>query len=189
MTTALLLAALTETKLKVVSGEMRGAATVNKRLLEDGSKYVRLDLSLARPGGKAVNVVQESTYASDGTPVVLSQVVKPNGPSLTAVFGKSEVVLTTNGIEKHVALPDGSIRATPEFWVVRDHPKTGTKVTYRRLDLTSGKWMPTLCVYRGQTEAGGMRVHSVQLGDTRALLDDAGDPVRIESGPTVMSRS
>jgi len=189
VTTLLLLAAFNSTKLKVVSGEMTGEATVQKRLLENGSKYVRLDLSLARSGAKSVNIVQESTYSSDGTPVSQSQIVKPTGTSTTAVFGKKEVVLTTNGQEKHLAYPSGSIRAASEFWVVRDHPKAGTKVVFQRLDLTSGKWVSTTCEYVGTRMIGGKKAHYLLLGEAKAYLDDKGDPIRIESGQTVMSRS
>lgn len=180
--------ALAETILKVTSGEMTGHATVLKRMLDDGSKYVRLDLTLARSGGKEVHVVQESTYRADGTPVNLSQKVEPSGSAVTAVFGPTEVVLTTDGREKHIAYPDGTVKATPEFWVVRDRPKAGTRVTYQRLDLVSGHWVATPCEYKGVAKIDGKTVHRLKLGDTLALLDDAGDPVRIESGPTVMTR-
>lgn len=186
--TALLLALASQTTLNLVSGDFKGTAVVQKRLLDDGSKYVRLDLSMSRAGGTAVKVAQESTYRSDGTPVALSQTIEPKGSKITAVFGPSEVVLTTDGREKHIAYPEGTVKATPEFWVIRDHPKKGTRLTYQRLDLVSGRWEATPCEYQGTVRLNGRVVHVMKLGDSKAFLDDLGDPVRIEAGPTVMSR-
>lgn len=182
-------------------GGMSGSAKVTNKILEDGSKYVNLSMELKSPSGGTVSVMQESAYDKTGKPVRKIQVT-----SLGANSTKQSVVVTFNEAGANVKVdagersvrdllpwPEGKlVAAKTEFWFIRDQPAPGGTATYHRFDIGTMQWVETKSVYRGRREvkAGGKTVlaHLVEYGDAKAYLDDKGDPIRVETGSTVMER-
>lgn len=185
----------------VTAGELRGKATLVNRVLPDGTKYVRLGMILTDANQRNVSVLQESTYDQRGRPVRHLQVTNLAGnaarQSITVTFdgGRATVRIDQGGqrTETTSDAPAGvRIEALPEFWFVRDKPKAGDVSTYWRFDLGRQEWVETRAVYHGRRsiQVGGKEIsaHLVTFGESRAYVDDEGDPWRIESPGAVMVR-
>ena len=187
-------------KLDVRSGTVRGTATVLTRMLDDGGKYVRLEMQVGNLDGAQVLVTQESSYRRDGKPITKSQTTLAG-----TVNRVVRVEFTENGAEVTVRRDDKSTTAripypvgapylaTPEFWVFRDHPNPGSSTTYLRFDLDQQKWVTTTCKYVGvrRINIGKKKysAHEMQMGDVMTFTDDHGDPLRLQTNGTVMERS
>ncbi len=191
-----------EVKMSVIGPNgINGSATVDNRVLEDGSKYVRLSMELRTGNGPAVNVLQESTYDAKGFPVRKLQVTSTKGTklkqSLAAVFTAEGAEVTVDSGDKHNTSeepypPGASVRAGNEFWFVRDKVKPGGVLTYKRFDLMLCKWVETKVTYLGRrtiSVAGQARqAHLVTVGTVKTWVDEVGDPLRMEMGQTVLER-
>lgn len=193
----------TDTKL-VVKGEsgLSGTAVLTNKILEDGSKYVRLTMELKNSSGQKVTVMQESTYSKNGRPIRKLQVT-----NLSAASTKQSVVVTFDDTGAHVKVDAGgrtakedvklpgskSILAKPEFWFIRDTPNPGDVTSYSRFDVQSQTWIDTKSIYHGKREIviGGKKVmaHLMEYEGAKAYVDEKGNPFRIETGGTVMERT
>ncbi len=190
-----------EAVLEVVTQSMKGKATMVNKLLPDGSKYVRLGLILKNEKGESVSVLQESTYDKRGRPVRHLQVTNLQSnntrQSVVVTFDKEGAKVKIDNAGKianeAVPYPEGKrIEATPEFWLIRDKVSPGGASTYWRFDLNQLKWVETTTTYRGKRTItiGGkpIEAHLVTFGESRAYLDDSGDPWKIESAGGSMTR-
>ncbi|MES1227992.1 MAG: hypothetical protein ABUL72_04925, partial [Armatimonadota bacterium] len=175
---------------------------VQTRILADGGKFVRLEMTLKQPDGKIVTIIQESSYRKDGRPLKKSQTTTVKGSAvdqvITVDFDEGGAAFTAKVgkqvLESKVPYPAGApIMAAPEFWVIRDIPRTGLVVTYSRFDLAEHEWTETKCTYIGKRKIKvgkkTYNTHFMQMGDVATYLDDDGNPVRLESGSTVMERA
>lgn len=190
-----------EVKLSVkADGGLTGTATLVNKVLDDGSKYVRLSMELVS-GGQQVTVMQESTYDKTGRPVRKIQVtnMKSAGTKQTVVVnfdtGGAQVKVDAGGrsATETVGYPVGkSVLAKPEFWFVRDNPKPGDVTTYSRFDVGRQVWVEDKTTYHGKRDItiGGRTVsaHLIEFSGTKAYVDDSGDPWRVESSGMVMER-
>lgn len=168
---ALFVAANAPIRARLVSpGE---AMNITTQVLADGSKFVLLEY-IREPGGI---VRQESTYASDGTPIRLQQEVRLGGEAVrrvVAIFQENdvEIRLTAGGSTRvsRIALPDGSLQAQSEWWFLRDQPIEGEVVRFWRLDLSTLDWIESRVVYEGRREG----LHRVVLDENVFLFGDDG---------------
>ncbi len=190
-----------EVVLDVVAGGMKGSATLDNKLLPNGSKYVRLGMLLEDGTGKTVSVLQESTYDAFGKPVRLLQRTSLKGntatQSIVVTFDESgaNVKVDQGGktVTNLVPYPSGkSVNAAPEFWFIRDQVANGGAKTYSRFDLATQTWKEISCKYVGmrETKWNGKAISAnyVQMGDAKAYLDTAGDPYIIETPNGKMTR-
>lgn len=182
-----------ETKLKVsgTSG-LRGTGTLVSKIQKDGSKYVQLTLELRSQDGQIVTIIQESVYDKLGFPVrKLQSTTSPGGTKQTiiATFDSTGVNLEirsdgekgTGRVERPIGKP---VAAKSEFWFIRDQIPAGGRTTYYRFDLQTKTWVETVVVYVGDrtitVNGEQLKTHLVTYGDTKAWLDENGDPVRVE---------
>ena len=182
------------------SAGLKGTATLVNKLQQDGTKYVRMQMELRSTDGQIANVLQESVYDKNGLPVRMIQNTEAKGTKsqkIVASFGTGSVRLrVTDGprtSDETLMIPTGTnIAAKYEFWFVRDKVAPGGKSTYYRFDLQTTKWERTEVVYHGQRQLniGGKTVsaHLIEIGDTKAYVDDAGDPWRVEMPGIVLER-
>ncbi|MCB0825498.1 MAG: hypothetical protein KDC26_04870 [Armatimonadetes bacterium] len=189
------------TQMSVTSDNLNGKATVENKILEDGSKYVRVSMMLEDAGGRSVNIQQESVYAKDGTPKRKLQVTNLAGgaakQSVVVTFdsGGANVTVEAGGktVKNYVSRPTGKrIEALPEFWIMRDQPKAGDVYNYYRFDLGMQNWVENKSTYHGTREimVGGKKVkaHLVTNDSARAYMDDKGEPLRIEQNSVVLEK-
>jgi hypothetical protein len=187
--------------LDVVAGGLTGSATLDNKILPNGSKYVRLGMLLEDANKKTVSVLQESTYDAFGKPVRLLQRTSLKGNSATqsivVTFDESgaNVKVDQGGktVTNLVPYPSGkSVNASTEFWFIRDQIANGGEKTYHRFDLSTQSWKEINCKYVGprETKWNGKTVSAnyVQMGDAKAFLDAAGDPYIIETPNGKMTR-
>jgi hypothetical protein len=180
---------------------LRGTAKVTNKLQEDGSKYVRMEMELRSTAGQVVTVLQESVYDKSGMPVRMIQSTDAKGSKsqrIVADFGVATVRLrVTDGgktREESLSIPAGTNPvAKYEFWFVRDKVQPGGRTSYFRFDLQTVQWERVEVVYHGQrqiTVAGkSVKANLIELGTTRAYVDDAGDPWRIEMPGITLERT
>lgn len=190
-----------EIVMDVEAGGLRGSATLVNKILPNGSKYVRLGMLLKDDAGKEVSVLQESTYDKEGKPVRMLQRTNMKGgaaqQSIVVTFDEAgaNVKVDQGGktVNDLVNYPAGkSYAATPEFWFARDTVANGGMTTYSRFDVATQAWKDITCKYSGTRDLkwGGktVKAHLVVMGDTKAYLDDAGDPYVIETANGKMTR-
>lgn len=180
---------------------LSGKATLINKIQPDGRKYVRLAINLKRDGGGTVSVLQESYYEKDGSPARMLQVTnlpeQQSRQTVSVLFDSVGAKLTAEAGGKEVkdshAYPDkGTFKALPEFWFVRDKPNPGDIGTYWRFDLPNRRWVEIKFQYHGYrtVKAGSksVKAHLVTYGDTKAYLDEKGDPWLIKSPAMTMVR-
>lgn len=190
-----------EVVLDVDAGSLKGSATLVNKILPNGSKYVRLGMLLKDGAGKEVSVLQESTYDKEGKPVRMLQRTSMKGgqalQSIVATFDEAganiQIDQAGKTVSNKVAFPAGKkVAALPEFWFVRDTVANGGVSTYSRFDLATQGWTELTCKYAGTREINWgnalVRSHLVTMGETKAYLDDQGDPYIIESPGARMVR-
>lgn len=190
-----------EVVLDVEAGGLKGSATLVNKILPNGSKYVRLGMLLKDDGGREVSVLQESTYDKAGKPVRLLQRTNMKGgsaqQSIVVTFDETgaNVKIDQGGksVNDLVNYPSGkSVAATPEFWFVRDQVANGGVTTYSRFDIATQVWKDITCKYSGtrdiKWDGKTVKAHLVVMGDSRAYVDDAGDPYVIETPNGKMTR-
>ncbi len=179
------------------AGEI-GQAVRSQRVLPDGSKYVQLRLTIPQNIG-AIVVIQESTYARDGTPVRRLQTVSRQDPPLRETLAvrftntEAAVQIESEAARGSKKIPvKGDPRALAEFWFLRDKPKLGTAVTYSRFDLTRLEWVETLVTYDRDEKirigSHSVLAHVVISGDSVAYLDDEGSPYRVVTKERTLER-
>ena len=189
-----------ETQLKI-SGGLTGEAVLVNKIQSDGTKYVRLAMTLNGPDGRTVNVIQESVYDKNGRPMrKLQTTTLPGGSakqSASATFDAEGARIKFDQAGKTVteAIPwprGKKVEATPEFWFIRDQPKPGDVTTYWRLDLGSQSFVETKCQYHGkrQITVGGKLVeaHFTTMGEAKAYTDNYGQPYLLEMNGARMER-
>lgn len=183
-----------EVVLDVDAGGLKGSATLVNQVMANGSKYVRLGMRLEDADGREVSVLQESTYDKTGKPVRMLQRTNMKGQaalqSVVVTFDEKGANLkidqggkTVNDV---VIFPAGKpILATPEFWFIRDQIAAGGVKSYWRFDLSKQIWAEIRCEYHGKRSLnwGGKTVSAnlVTMGESRAYLDDSGDPYLVET--------
>lgn len=184
-----------------ISGEMKGSASIRQRLTPDGSKSVQISMSLTGPDGRTVNVLQESVYTAKGEPTrKLQRVSSPDGKlvqTLTVTFDAqgASVTMDQGGslVKDKVARPKGSTAASSEFWLVRDVPTKGQKLSYLRFDMSRREWISATAVYRGVesiTVAGKkVQAHLIEFDGAKNYLDAKGNPLRIVQGRVIFERA
>jgi len=190
-----------EVVLDVVAGGLKGSATLDNKILPNGSKYVRLGMLLEDASKKTVSVLQESTYDAFGKPVRLLQRTSMKGntatQSIVVTFDESgaNVKVDQGGktVTNLVPYPSGkSVNAATEFWFIRDQIANGGTKTYSRFDLATQSWKEISCKYVGMrdTKWNGKTVSAnyVLMGDAKAYLDASGDPYLIETPNGTMTR-
>jgi hypothetical protein len=205
------LAALTATATLALAGEvtlkiggtagLKGTAKLTNKLQEDGSKYVRMEMELRSADGQIATVLQESVYDKTGMPVRMIQNTESKGAKTQKIvasfsLGSVHIRVTDDGKsrDESLTIPAGiSITAKYEFWFVRDKPAPGGKTAYHRFDLQTTKWERVEVVYHGTrtitVDGKTVKAHLIELGDTRAYVDDAGDPYRIEMPGILLERT
>lgn len=179
------------------SGRSMGRATVTSHLLEAGAKRVSVRTELGT-GPQAVVQFMETTYARDGMPT--RRIVTRLGPgalqrSWLMRFGESSLELTTGAEPESTQVPypaGQSLRATSEFWVIRDVPRQGETVRFVSYDPEAGTWRESVVRYIGeqriQWNQTTVRAHLITVNGDRAWLDARGLPYRIERGDTRLER-
>lgn len=186
----------------VTSERFKGTANIDSKLLPDGRKYISLTMNLRDEKGTAATVRQESVYAPDGSPARKLQVTTLRNQqarqSVAVTFegrvAKVRVEQAGKVINQDYPAPkDGSLRNLAEFWVIRDNPASGAEVNYLEFDTNELAWLPRRAVFQGRRtiKIAGKDVQAflITYGDARAYLDAKGDPLRLESGGTVMERA
>lgn len=177
-----------------------GKATMTNKIQPDGRKYVRLSMLLKQADGKSVSVMQESYYEKDGTPIRILQVTNMadsgTRQSVTVTFDSKGAHVSADAggktLKNTFALPSGSIKCFTEFWFIRDKPNPGDIGTIQRFDISNQRWLTLKFQYHGkrEVEIDGKKVsaHLVTFGDSRAYLDDAGDPWLVQGPDMTMTR-
>lgn len=196
------LACAGEVNLKISgSAGLKGSAKLTNKLQEDGSKYVRMEMELRSTDGQIANVMQESVYDKNGMPVRMIQNTESKGAKTQKIvanfsLGSVRVRVTDGGKsrEESLSIPAGTNpMAKYEFWFVRDKVLPGGKTSYYRFDLQTTKWERVEVVFHGvrQITVEGKTVNAnlIELGETKAYVDDAGDPWRIEMPGIVLERT
>lgn len=183
------------------SAGLKGTAKLTNKLQEDGSKYVRMEMELRSTDGQIATVLQESVYDKSGMPVRMIQNTESKGAKtqkIVATFslGSVRIKVTDDGKSRDetLAIPTGiSVTAKYEFWFVRDKVAPGGKTSYHRFDLQTTEWERVEVTYHGTRtitlDGKQVKSHLIELGDTRAYVDDAGDPYRIEMPGIVLERT
>ncbi len=190
-----------EIALSVTAGALSGKATLVNQILPNGTKYVRLSMTLSDGSGKTATILQESTYDVKGRPIRKLQVTSLDGgsarQSIAINFAEDSVKFTVDQggtkSDQEFAYPEGkSILALPEFWFIRDPVAAGGVNTYSRFDLEQKAWIETKCTYHGKRdiEWNGKKVKAnfVTMGSAKAWLDEKGDPYLVESDGARMVR-
>lgn len=190
-----------EITLSVTAGTLTGKATLVNQILPNGTKYVRLTMTLDDGAGKKATVMQESTYDAKGRPIRKLQVTSLDGGSARQTvalnFGEGAVQYSMDqGGQKanqEFAYPEGkTINALPEFWFIRDAVAPGGVNTYSRFDLEQKAWVETKCTFLGkrdlQWNGKTVKANLVTMGSAKAWLDDKGDPYLVESEGARMVR-
>lgn len=204
MIQCLLLATLmvNQVSMDVFAGERKvGTARLTQKLQPDGKKQVQVSLSLTGAQG-SVTVREEATYEPSGAP--LRQVVEmsdKDGKRLVTIVATfdlegAHVVTDAAGKRTSAKVPLGKSlpRANAsEFWLIRDTPKVGAKVTYYRLHLRKQEWEQVTVRYVGKrpVKLGGRTVqgHCVEQGDRTAYLDDTGMPYLLKTPEMTLVRN
>ncbi|MCW5936781.1 MAG: hypothetical protein KIT11_05695 [Fimbriimonadaceae bacterium] len=195
---SLLSAPLSETMMSVVGADgMSGSATVINQLLPDGGKYVRLSLVMTYENGARADVVQESTYDPKGRPVRFLQTVTGLGKRNTMVteFDEAGAHVTIDPAKPpaNVKWPEGPLDDPSQFWFVKTRPKVGQTVKFLRFRPAKLDWVESAVTYIGTREAVilGKLVtgNVVRVDGADALLDDSGDPLRLEVSGVTFERS
>lgn len=183
------------------SSGLKGTAKLVNKLQEDGSKYVRMEMELRSTDGQIANVLQESVYDKTGMPVRMIQQTGAKGSKtqrLVANFSMGTVRLRANDGNKTsdetLPIPPGTNPvAKYEFWFIRDKVEAGGTTMYFRFDLQTAKWERVDVVFVGvrQITVDGKTVKAnlIQVGDTKAYVDDAGDPWRVEMPGVTLERT
>jgi hypothetical protein len=190
---------LGQVKMKVISpASFSGTMVMTATLAKDGTLTQKADVNLMQDG-VTMTLKQTAVFAKDGRPVSKSLETKVGeGPiqKIGVTFGKTKalLVVVNDGVTRkgERLIPEESILATPDFWLIRDKPKAGTKITYHRFDMARQDWSKTVAVYHGlvKVEIGGKQsnAHYTQIGDTKAYSDKNGDPLRLEQQGLVFER-
>lgn len=169
----------------LIAKQKSGVGSIEQKLLEDGRKLNRVEMKFPDLG---IEVAQESTYNTDGSPSRMLQTTVRNGKRevRSAVFDGKLVDYSGTDIERtEVPYPaGGGVAAPSEFWFVRDLPIQGETVLYHRFDLGTGAWKSVTASYIGprETVLGGKvwKVHRTIVDGVKSDLDERGDPVRVE---------
>ncbi len=190
-----------DVKLKISGPDgVSGSATMTNKLLEDGSKLVRLSMNLKYQNGESADVLQESTYGADGEPKRMLQTFKVGSKKTSVVVtfdaDGAQVVVTDGGAgtkTNKVVRPDGVVANKAEFWFLRDKPRPGQSVDFFAFRVSEQAWAKTRSRYEGKKEIviGGKKVsaHLVSTGEAKAYYDDAGDLYRFEVGKMTFERA
>jgi hypothetical protein len=178
---------------------LKGTASLVNQVQDDGSKYVRLSMSLVYGNGDKAEVLQESSYDKVGRPVRKLQTVHAAGTRRSVVVTFNEAgakVVEDQGSGPKTSLvspPDGAdTKVVTEFWFVRDKPKVGQTATYYAFRPNQKDWVEIKARYEGTKEivAAGKRVTAnlLVMGEIKAWVDDRGDPYRLEVAGVTLER-
>jgi len=178
---------------------LTGTATMTNRLLEDGTKLVRLTMKLKYENGESVDVLQESSYSADGEPKRMLQTYKGSSRKTSVVVtfdSDGAQVVSDNGSgpkTNKVVRPDGPIANKAEFWFLRDKPKVGQTAEFFAFRVSEQAWAKTKAKFEGRREivVQGKKVSSnvVSMGESKAYYDDGGDLYRFEIGKMTFERT
>ena len=180
-----------EVRLNVTGPDgLTGTANLVNKILEDGTKYVRLTMKLKHGDGQTTDVLQESSYTDKGVPVRMLQTSKSASKKVSVVVTFTEegaqVVMDKGDGPKtnFVVRPDGSTANPTELWFVKVQPHKGQVVEYYTFRVSEQTWIKAKSSYKGKTEivVAGKRVSAnlVHMGEVKSYCDDLGDPFRIE---------
>lgn len=176
-----------------------GQAWRTQQVLADGTKVVGLTVVLTRDL-REVRVVHESSVRADGSPLRVLQTTTIRDSS----FRESVTVQFAGPVARYrrvggagrlsadVPAPEGAeVRASSEWWFVRNRPEIGASAKFMRFQLSSQQWVPSETRYEGlaDLEVGGKKVRAnlVRSGESAAWLDDQGAPLRFELGTRTLS--
>lgn len=182
-------------------GSKVGTASMEQKMLPNGSKQVVVTMELQPPTGVRTIVRQESIYAASGMPVRLIQetsvpslrsrervVARFEGNKITIESTRDEQTTT----ETEAIDPELPRRLRSEFWFIRDRPPIDKQETAYRYHLSERKWKPLTATYRGRTdvELAGRKLSAHRIDATEGVyyVDDRGDPLLIEIGDVTMRR-
>lgn len=190
-----------EVNLKLINSGAVGTAKALSQILPNGQLLTRLTLTMTPKDSKdTIVLIQESKFDKDGKPLFKSQKTSLKTGKLVqfinVVFGPKEVQITVNNDGQRrqlkAAIPKESIAGIPEFWFIRDKPKSGDQRTYQRFDLGKLAWAKTTVKYLGKVaiRVNGMAVqaHRVSSNGAELFLDDFGDPIQLQSGSMTLVR-
>lgn len=189
-----------EVKLTVTGPDgLAGTATLVNKVQQDGTKYVRLSMTLSYGGAQKSEILQESSYSPLGEPIRMLQTSKGQGKKTSIVVKFSEdgaQVVTDKGDGPKTNLvvpPSGTIANPTEFWFSKAKPTKGETAEFYTFRMSEQGWAKTKAKYEGDREivVEGKRVtaHLVQMGEVKSYLDDKGDPYRIELGKLILERA
>lgn len=190
-----------EVNMKLVSTGATGSAKAFTQILPNGQLLTRLTLTMTtKDSPDTIVIIQESKFDKDGKPLFKSQKTSLKTGKLVqfinVVFSAKEVSITVNNDGQRrqlkVAVPKESIAGLPEFWFIRDKPKSGDQRTYQRFDLGKLAWVKTTVKYLGKVSirANGMVTPANRISSNGAeiFLDDFGDPIQLQSGSMTLVR-
>jgi hypothetical protein len=186
-----------------VSGKDVGTASLNQRLLPDGTKSVVLKLSL-KSGDQPLTIRSEATYDAKGNPI--RKFIDSNIPG-----GKlqRQTVATFDARGANVVVLDGGKRTTrqiplvesaprangSEFWFLREKPAVGQECRTYVFNMDLVAWQLQTIIYKGKKtvrlNGRSIACHVIETSGERttvAYVDDQGLPWILESGAMSLKR-
>lgn len=161
------------------------------------NKKVEVEITVNNSTNK---IIEEALYQSDGMPISKKMIGYENGKSrkIETIFKQTVATYTIYEGNKLIQSKNKEakigvdIKATPEWWIIRDRPSVGESCTYQRFDMNLAEWQTETAKYLGIKEINlanrKTSSHFIQSQGLEIYLDQTGMPLRLKGSQVTFER-